>query len=61
MAMRETADDFKGVLGGHERIPAQDPAQRFELGGWPMRKVRQGAGFDCTVLAVAFTQEDGWR
>jgi len=42
-------------------ITAQDAAQRFELGGWPMREIRQGAGFDCTILAIAFAQEDGWR
>jgi hypothetical protein len=61
MAMRKTADNLKGVLGGHERVTAQDAAQRFELGGGPMREVRQSAGFDFAVLTVAFAQEDSGR
>jgi len=61
MAMRQATDNLKGVFGGNKRIPAQNAAQRFELGGWPMREIRQGAGFDLTVLPIAFAQEDSWR
>jgi hypothetical protein len=59
--MRKTTNNLKGVLGGHERVTAQDAAQRFALGGWPMREVRQGTGFDYAILPVAFAQEDRWR
>ena len=61
MAMRKATDNLKGVFWGNKRITAQDTAQRFELGEWPMREIRQGAGFDFTVLPMAFAQENGWR
>jgi hypothetical protein len=61
MTMRQTTNNLKGVFGGHERLTAEDTAQRFELGGGPMCEVGQRARFDLAVLTVTFAQEDGWR
>ena len=61
MAMRQATENLQGVFGGNKRVPMQNAAPRFELGGWPMREIRQGAGFDWTGLPLACAQEDGWR
>jgi hypothetical protein len=52
MAMRPAPDHLKGVFWGNQRVPAQDAAQRFAVGGWPRRELRQGAGFDFPILPL---------
>jgi len=42
-------------------LVAQQPAQRFDLAGRPMRDVGQRALLDLAVLAIALAQQIGRR
>ena len=58
MAMREAADNLKGVFRRHQEIATEYTPQGVELGRRPIREIGQGPGFDLPALAVAFAQQD---
>src|SRR5215470_13993185 len=62
MAMREAADNLKGVVRRHQEIAPEDMPQGVALGRRPIREIGQGPSFDLPALAVAFAQQDRrWR
>ena len=62
MAMREAADNLKGVFRRHQELATEYTSQGVELGWRPIREIGQGPGFDLPALAVAFAQQDRrWR
>ena len=54
MAMREAADNLKGVFRRHQELATEYTSQGVELGWRPIREIGQGPGFDLPALAVAF-------
>ena len=52
-------DHVEGLGGRHELVALEVQAQQFDRLRRQLGQVRQGAGLDPAVLAVAFSQQDG--
>ncbi len=64
VAVRQRADDAETIRqsgGGDSRRTGEGEAEGFHLTSPEMSNVGQGTGFDFTVLAIGFTEEDGGR
>ena len=61
MAMRQRAEDLKGLLAGDQIFTFQQATQELDLSGWPGGEIGEGAFVDLGADANGFAEEDGRR
>jgi hypothetical protein len=61
MAMRERAEDMKGLVAGDQIFPLEDTAQEVDLRGRPGGKIGESSFVDLGAGADRFAEEDGRR
>ena len=59
VAVREGADDLKGLLGGHQGLAFEHLAQHRDLRGRPVGEIGQGALVNLVAFPNRLAQQDG--